>query len=139
MIVAAEGEKCRTNTRRVPCSSTYPSPTPSSSCPITFNDEFIFHARSFQHRFVFELWEQRPLKDRCLARTPPLDVMTDNDSIHRELSLLPTLMAGMESTVGGEGLKGDGARGNGELGARKKSTMGKLAVEISSYDDPMYL
>uniref|UniRef100_A0A915DMJ9 Uncharacterized protein n=1 Tax=Ditylenchus dipsaci TaxID=166011 RepID=A0A915DMJ9_9BILA len=68
-------------------------------CVARFNEMFIFHRNSLRQMYVFEIWEDRPLKDKQLARCS-LNVLTDNDCINCALDMQQTSYSSSSSTNG---------------------------------------
>jgi calpain-5 len=78
-----------------------------------FDELFVFHSTALQRKYSFEIWEERALMDRSVARVS-VRTVTDNDTVMCQLELASNC-------------------------DNRKMMAGRLAVEISSYDDPMYL
>uniref|UniRef100_A0A915AZC1 Calpain catalytic domain-containing protein n=2 Tax=Parascaris univalens TaxID=6257 RepID=A0A915AZC1_PARUN len=77
---------------------------------ISWNETYIFYKRELRHKYLFEIYEERTLKDRLLGRAHVRELV-DNDSRQVDLELHAA----------------DG---------KKTST---LTVIFQSYDDPVYL
>ncbi|KAK0403836.1 hypothetical protein QR680_017149 [Steinernema hermaphroditum] len=77
----------------------------------SWHEDFVFHRKTQRQTYVVELWEARHLKDRLVGRAT-LNALIDNDRRTVELDL----------------------QANGS-----KQRIGKITVEISTYDDPMYI
>ncbi|KAH7728797.1 calpain-5 [Aphelenchoides avenae] len=85
----------------------------SASSHLRFDQLFVFHRNALRQTYTFELWEERSQKKKRVGRCS-YTAVTDNDTVLCELDLRSA------------------QPGN-------KSFVGRLVVEVSSYDDPMYL
>ncbi|TKR80373.1 hypothetical protein L596_014456 [Steinernema carpocapsae] len=76
-----------------------------------WNEEFVFHRKTQRQKYIIEVWEDRNMKDKLIGRSV-LNGLIDNDRRTVELDLVANAT---------------------------KQKIGKTVVEISAYDDAMYL
>ncbi|KAI1703875.1 calpain family cysteine protease domain-containing protein [Ditylenchus destructor] len=124
-VVIGEHERARSPTMRIS----------SGTGKAAFNEMFVFHSNTLKQAYVFEIWEARSIKDRQLAKAS-LNIMTDNDCITCTIDMQSSHNTLAANHKGNTNASSDNSNGHVNV---SKPIVGKLSLEVCSYDDPMYL